>query len=154
MVEINELGASKNIHHNQKSIPSSQNLMLILLSMTNWCFNIRLLFLALVVSGLTSALNTHNLFIRGIVMKISEDYLRCVGVKRGKFYFFAVWARPELEGVVGVMRWLNGSICPCPPPSPLPNAPLPPAQPGCLHWFICSATIVPSHEAIVSPRHE
>ena len=70
-------------------------------------------------------------------MKISEDYLRCVGVKRGKFYFFAVRARLELEGVVGVMRWLNGSICPCSPSPPCHMLPCPlPSQDVSIGSFV------------------
>ena len=112
MVEINELGASKNIHHNQKSIPSSQNLMLILLSMTNWCFNIRLFLSSWVgeqrvtpshpwVHYSQSLLSTVC-----IVMKISEDN---PGARDG-----GKFSRSLIMGPCrGVMSWLNAPHLPC-----------------------------------------
>ena len=73
--------------------------------------------------------------------------------KTGKILLLCSWGAALAGGCCGgneVAKWVHLPLLPPPPP----HAPLPPARPGCLHWFICSATIVPSHEAIVSPRHE
>ena len=99
--------------------------MLILLSMTNWCFNIRLFLSSWGdASDSIPTLQSESVCSVCIVMKISEDN---PGARDG-----GTFSRSLIMGPCrGVMSWLNGThLPPCPPHHML-------VYPDVSLWFIC-----------------